>query len=111
MWKQGLSTFCKLKPHVRAPKAQSNWKWCVCELLSSGLFSAFLWGSELWQGHLRIKVIMLKKTPKKTKQTLYPILRLCAFWGRFSSRSSLYSAAFILHSIMPSLPISAAEYH
>ncbi len=45
------------------------------------------------------------------KVNLRPSLRSWALWRRFSSRISLYSAAFIFPSIATSRPVPAAEKH
>ena len=42
---------------------------------------------------------------------LYPSLRSRALWSRFSSRMSLYIAAFIFPSILTSLQVPATEKH
>ncbi len=45
------------------------------------------------------------------KVNLWPSLRSWALWRRFSSRISLYLAAFIFPSIATSRPVPAAEKH
>ncbi len=78
--------------------------------------------SGLWLGHLRTVTELLWShsfvilavclgSLSCWKVNLRPSLRSWALWRRFSSRISLYLAAFIFPSIATSRPVPAAEKH
>ena len=111
---------------------QSFWIWC--HNLGTPIFGQFCaqpfsdlsrdvqigFKPGLWLGHSRtftelswshsfdILAVCLGSCWKMNRR---PSLRSRALWSRFSSRMSLYIAAFIFPSIMTSLPVPAAEKH
>ena len=67
--------------------------------------------TELFRSHSFVILAVCLGSLSCWKVNLQPSLRSRALWKRFSSRISLYLAAFIVPSIATSGPVPAAEKH
>ena len=67
--------------------------------------------TELFRSHSFVILAVCLGSLSCWKVNLRPSLRSRALWKRFSSRISLYLAAFIFPSIATSRPVPAAEKH
>ncbi len=70
---------------------------------------SLLWNSQLLWSHSFVILAVCLGSLSCWKVNLRPSLRSWALWRRFSSRISLYLAAFIFPSIATSRPVPAAE--
>ncbi len=82
------------------------------EMLKSGLWLGHSRTvAELLWSHSFVILAVCLGSLSSWKVNLRPSLRSWALWRRFSSRMSLYLAAFIFPSIATSRPVPAAEKH
>ena len=94
----------------RSSQAFSGWKGSIYELPSSDVSTdgPLKDNQRLFLEPQRCLRCMIQSS-SCWKVNCCPSLKSCALWSRFSSRTSLHSAAFFPLSVLPSLPVTAAE--
>ncbi len=105
-------------PPCRSSPVQSWWTTIFRSLQRCSIgFKSGLWlghsrtVTELLWSHSFVILAVCLGSLSCWKVNLWPNLRSWALWRRFSSRISLYLAAFIFSSIATSRPVPAAEKH